>query len=160
MVDTVELENNSIHTREMVLHPGGVGVIAIDKEGFTYLVRQYRKPFEKPILEIPAGKLDKDEDTLKCGLRELAEETGLVAKELIFLGEIYPSVGYTNEIIYLYLATDFDCGSSNPDEDEFVDVEKIPFDSVLQKVLSGEIKDAKTVVAVLKTKLFLDNNKI
>ena len=155
-VDTVELANGHVSTRELVDHPGGVGVIALDSDGMVYMVRQFRKPFGKPILEIPAGKLDKGENPENCGMRELREETGLVCNKLQSLGEFYPSVGYTNEVIYLYLATDFVQGQSNPDEDEFVDVEKIHIDTLFDMVMSGEIKDGKTVVAILKTKLYLN----
>ncbi|MBQ4631238.1 MAG: NUDIX hydrolase [Clostridia bacterium] len=158
VVDTVELENGLEAEREMVFHPGGVGVIAIDSEGYVYLVRQFRKPYDTDILEIPAGKLDKNETPEACGRRELEEETGLLAKKLISLGEIYPSVGYTNEIIRIFLATEFECGKSSPDEDEFVDVVKIPFAELVKMVMNGEIKDAKTVVAALKAKALISNN--
>ena len=155
VVDTVELENGVVSEREMVFHPGGVGVLAIDPDGYAYMVRQFRKPYDKAVLEIPAGKLATGEDPEECGLRELEEETGLLADKLTYLGEIYPSVGYTNEIIRIFLATEFSFGSSNPDEDEFVDVEKIKFEKLVQMVMENEIKDAKTVAAVLKAKMLL-----
>lgn len=152
VVDTVDVGGVKA-TREMVLHPGGVGVLAIDKDGYAYMVRQFRKPYDEIILEIPAGKLDKNERAEECGKRELMEETGLVADKLISLGKFYPSVGYTNEVIHLYLATAFVQGNANPDEDEFVDVEKIPFSTLCDMVMSGEIKDGKTIAAVLKAKM-------
>lgn len=152
VVDTVDVGGVKA-TREMVLHPGGVGVLAIDKDDYAYMVRQFRKPYDEVILEIPAGKLDKNEGAEECGKRELMEETGLVADKLISLGRFYPSVGYTNEVIHLYLATSFVKGESHPDEDEFVDVEKIPFSTLCDMVMSGEIKDGKTIAAVLKAKM-------
>ena len=156
VVDTVSLPGNKTSTREMVLHPGGVGVLAVDYDGYAYLVEQFRKPYEKAILEIPAGKRDKGEEPADCGKRELTEETGLVAKELISLGEFYPSVGYTNEIIHLYFAKDFVCGTSNPDEDEYVDIVKISFEKLFTMVMDGEIKDGKTIAAVLKAKNLME----
>ena len=155
-VDTVELENGHISTRELVDHPGGVGVVAIDGDGYVCMVTQYRKPYEKAVTEIPAGKLDPRETPEVCGKRELKEETGLVCESLVSLGELYPSAGYTNEIIHLYLATDFVQGEANPDDDEFVDVEKIHIDTLCDMIMSGEIKDGKTIAAILKTKLYLD----
>ena len=156
VVDTVDIDG-SCATREMVLHPGGVGVLAIDEQGYAYLVRQFRKPYDDVICEIPAGKLDPNEPPEECGKRELTEETGLVAKSLISLGKFYPSVGYTNEVIHLYLATEFSFGDANPDDDEFVDVVKIAFAQLCSMVMSGEIKDGKTIAAVLKAKNIMDN---
>ncbi|MBQ4528162.1 MAG: NUDIX hydrolase [Clostridia bacterium] len=158
VVESVELENGMLAEREMVFHPGGVGVIALDDNGEAFMVRQYRKPYDKAILEIPAGKRDGGEVPEECARRELMEETGLEADELISLGKIYPSVGYTNETIYLFLARGLSQGKANPDEDEFVDVERIPFDELVTMVMSDEIKDAKSVVAILKTKFYMETN--
>ena len=127
-VDTVELPDGTVSTRELVYHPGGVGVVVIDEGGFVYMVRQFRKPYEKAILEIPAGKIDPGEEPLVCGKRELIEETGYRAKEFISLGEFYPSVGYTNEVIHIFLATGLTKGEANPDDDEYVDIERIHID--------------------------------
>lgn len=158
VVDTVDMDGHT-STREMVFHPGGVGVLAIDGSGDAYLVRQFRKPYEDVILEIPAGKIDPNEAPELCGKRELSEETGLVASELVSLGKFYPSVGYTNEVIHLYLATKFEFGNPNPDEDEFVDVVKFPFPKLCDMVMSGEIKDGKTIAAVLKAKIMQNESK-
>lgn len=155
VVDKVELENKTQGVREMVFHPGGVGVICVDDDGYVYLVRQFRKPYEKSILEIPAGKLNKDEDPLVCAERELSEETGIRADNLISLGEFYPSVGYTNEVLHLFLATGLQKGEANPDEDEFVDVEKIHLSVLVDMIMSNEIKDGKTISAVLKANRIL-----
>ena len=150
VVDTVELENGITSTREMVFHPGGVGVICIDSDGCVCLVKQFRKPYDEALLEIPAGKLDKGEDPLECGKRELLEETGYTAKNFISLGKFYPSVGYTNEVLHLFMATELTAGESNPDEEEFVDIERIHLSKLVEMVMSGEIKDGKTIAAVLK----------
>ena len=155
-VDTVELEDGTVATRELVRHPGGVGVVAIDSDGMVYMVEQFRKPYEEVILEIPAGKLDPGEAPEVCGLRELKEETGLVASELISPGMFYPSVGYTDERLHLFLAKDFTCGEASPDEDEFVDVKKVHINDLVAGVMSGSIKDGKTIAAILKTKMYMN----
>ena len=109
----------------------------------------------KETLEIPAGKRDKagDRDPLTCGKRELKEETGATAENYISLGTLYPSPGYTDEIIYMYAATDLSFGEAEPDEDEFINLLRIPFEKAVQMVLSGEIPDSKTQVAILKAKI-------
>ena len=154
VVDTVEVDGK-LSEREMVFHPGGVGVVAIDDKGYVCMVRQFRKPYEDAILEIPAGKIDSGEEPLVCGKRELAEETGYSAKEFISLGKFYPSVGYTNEVIHLFLAKGLEKGEANPDEDEYVDIEKIHIDTWVSMIMSGEIKDGKTIAAILKTYLYI-----
>lgn len=155
-VDTVELPDGSHATRELVCHPGGVAVVPVDSDGYVYLVRQYRKPYEEAVLEIPAGKRDKGEEPLIGAVRELSEETGLKAGRLIDLGSFYPSPGYVDEVIYLYLALDLEEGEAHPDEDEFVENERIHIDTLTEMIMQGEIKDGKTIAAVLKTKIYLD----
>jgi len=157
-VDTVELPDGKTATRELVCHPGGVAVVAIDDMGCVHLVRQYRKPYEEAVLEIPAGKRDKGEDPLIGAKRELSEETGLVADEYVSLGEFYPSPGYVDEVIYLYLATSLKEGEAHPDEDEYVEKEVIHIDTLCQMIMENKIKDGKTIAAVLKAKMYIDNN--
>lgn len=154
-VDTVELPNGGRSTREIVEHPGGVGVVAVDADDMVYLVRQFRKPYDQIITEIPAGKLDTGEDPRECGIRELSEETGLTAGQFISLGEIYPSPGYAAESLYLYLALDLTDGMAHLDADEFLEVEKIPLSKAADLVMNGELKDAKTVVGILKALRYL-----
>ncbi len=154
-VDTVELPNGGRSTREIVEHPGGVGVVAVDADDMVYLVRQFRKPYDQIITEIPAGKLDAGEDPRECGIRELSEETGLTAGQFISLGEIYPSPGYAAESLYLYLALDLTDGMAHLDADEFLEVEKIPLSKAADLVMNGELKDAKTVVGILKALRYL-----
>lgn len=156
-VDKAELPNKKIVTREVVEHNGGVCVVAIDNENNIYMVEQFRYPYMQTTLEIPAGKRDKDEHPLECGKRELKEETGAVSEHFEYLGELYPSPGYCGEIIYMYKATGLSFGECDPDDDEFLNLKKIPLDTVVQMILKGEIKDAKTQAAVLKVKLLANN---
>lgn len=154
-VDKVELPNGRTATREIVDHPGGVGILALDGAGNILTVTQYRYAYRQTLLEIPAGKLERGEDPYQAGLRELREETGASAGSLTPLGRVYPSPGFSDEIIYLYLARDLTWGEMHPDEDEFLLPERVPFPALAEKVLSGEITDAKTCIAVLKAKLLL-----
>lgn len=154
--DTVRLPNGAEAGREVVEHPGGVCVAPLTANGELLFVRQYRYPYEEVVLELPAGKRDRGgEDPLECGKRELLEETGATAKQYTFLGKVYPTPGFCNEIIYLYLAQDLDFGDAQPDEDEFVEVERIPLSRAVELVMNNEIYDAKTQIAVLKTAALL-----
>nr|WP_326165658.1 NUDIX hydrolase [uncultured Oscillibacter sp.] len=156
-VDTVELPNGETATREVVDHPGGVAVLALDGDGCVLTVTQYRYPFGRALLEIPAGKLDSpDEDPYEAGLRELREETGAVPGMYEPLGRILPSPGCYGETLHLYLARDLQMAEQHLDADEFLNVERIPFGEMVRRCLDGEIEDAKTVVAVLKAKALLD----
>ncbi len=158
--DTAELPDGNTALREVVEHPGGVCVAAITDAGELLTVRQYRYPYARIITEIPAGKRNNaQEDPLECGKRELREETGAVADEYIFLGELYPTPGYCGEIIYMYAARGLKFVGAQPDSDEFLNAEKIPFEKAVQMVMSGEIKDAKTQAAVLKLKYLKDNGE-
>jgi ADP-ribose pyrophosphatase len=155
-IDTVELPNGAEATREVVDHPGGVAVLALDGENNVLTVTQYRYPFGTTLVELPAGKLDHPgEDTAAAGLRELKEETGAVPGRYELLGKILPSPGCYGEILYLYLAQDLHMEEQHLDEDEFLNVERVPFDEMVRRCMEGEIQDAKTVAAVLMTKLKL-----
>ncbi len=153
--DTVELPNGRQATREVLDHPGGVCALALDDQGRALLVRQFRYPSGKVLREVPAGKLEYGEDPDDAIVRELREETGAAAASIRSLGELYPSPGYCGEIIRLYLAQGLTFGETDPDEDEFLDLERIPFQELVDQVLSGEIRDAKTIAVVLKAKLLL-----
>ncbi len=126
----------------------GYAAMANDKEGKVLLVRQYRYAYSESIYEIPAGKLDKGEEPIKAAARELEEETGLISKELKLLYVMYPSPGYTNEKIYIYQAISVQEAVARPDEGEYLDAEYISLDKVKEMLASGEIKDAKTIVAL------------
>ncbi|WP_178669024.1 HAD-IA family hydrolase [uncultured Eubacterium sp.] len=151
-VDDITLCNGEKATRECVDHPGGVGIIALTDDECVYMVRQFRYPYKESIYEIPAGKREKDEDPLETGKRELQEECGVVAENYIDLGKIYPSPGYTNEEIYLYAATGLTEVEQNLDEDEFLQVTKMKLTTLITKIMSGEITDAKTIAAAFKLK--------
>ena len=148
--DQVLLENNKQVSREVVHHNGGVCVAALDKDDNLLFVRQYRYAMGEEILELPAGKREKNEDPALCGIRELEEETGYQAGKFQLLTVMYPTVGYCSEIIHIYLAEELQPTHQHLDEDEFLDVEKIPFQTALDMVLRNEIPDAKTQLAILK----------
>lgn len=154
-LDKALLPNGRIATREVVRHPGGVAVLALNDDDTVTVVRQYRYPFSQVLTEIPAGKLDPGEEPRTGALRELNEEIGAQVGELVELGAIYPSPGFCQEVLYLYLARDLTYGDCHPDEDEFLEVVRVPFDELVEQVMNGEIKDGKTVAAVLKAKVLL-----
>ena len=159
--DKALLPNGNTATREVVEHNGGVCVAALTDNDEVLFVRQFRYPYMEIIPEIPAGKRDSaEEDPFECGRRELKEETGATAEKFIPLGKLYPSPGYCGEIIWMYAATGLSYGEQNPDDDEFLTVEKIPLDKAVEMILSGEITDAKTQAAVLKLKVLKDQGKL
>lgn len=159
--DKALLPDGNTALREVVEHNGGVCVAALTNENEVLMVRQYRYPYSEVVLEIPAGKRDsKDEEPLLCGKRELKEETGARAEKFIFLGELYPTPGYCGEIIWMYAATGLTFGETEPDEDEFLTVEKVPLEKAVEMIMAGEIKDAKTQAAILKLKILKDTNQI
>ena len=148
-VDDALLPNGKPCKREVCEHVGGVGVLPIDENRMVTLVRQYRYPYETTTLEIPAGKMDQGpENAENCGRRELSEETGLVAGTMIPMGEIWPSPGFMDERLHLFCAKELTQGEVHPDEDEFVEIVRMPFEELCQRIASGEIHDAKTVAAI------------
>lgn len=157
-VDIAGLPNGREAPREIVEHHGGVTVAALTEDMKLIFVRQFRYAYMKEVLELPAGKLEKDENPLKAGKRELKEETGMTASQYINLGEFYPSPGYTNEVIHLYGARGLTESEQELDEDEFLNVEYIPLDEAVEMVLNGEIKDGKSQAAVLKLAMLIDRN--
>lgn len=155
-VDQIELPNGKPATREVVAHPGGVAILPLHDDGTVTVVRQFRYPFGQVITELPAGKRDSGEDHRLCALRELEEETGYTPAELTYLGAILVSPGYSDEVLHMYLARGLRPGACHPDEDEFLERARVPFDALLKEIMDGTIQDAKTVAAVLKTKVLLD----
>lgn len=149
-VDTVTTPGGNTATRELVEHPGGVCVVPLDENGNVIMEWQYRRPFDTNTFEIPAGKLNYGEDPLVCGKRELEEETGMCAREYIYLGKMYPTPGFCYEVVHMYLARDLYEGQLHRDEDEFMEIERVPLSGLVDKVLQGEIVDAKTCLALLK----------
>ena len=159
--DVAILPDGSEANREVVEHNGGVCVLPMTEDNEIIFVKQFRYPYMTELLEIPAGKRDSmDEQPLACGQRELREETGATSDNFVFLGELYPTPAYTTEVIYIYYADNLKYGENDLDDDEFLDLVKIPFDKAVEMVMNGEIKDSKTQVAILKTAQLKANNKI
>lgn len=148
-IQTVELQDGKSARREIIRHNGGACVVALDDQQQVYLVRQFRKPYDMELLEIPAGKLEPGEDPAECAGRELTEETGLRASHLEWLATIYPTPGYCNEILTIYLATGLTQGEANPDDGEHLSCHAYPLPVVLAMIDRGEIRDAKTLIALL-----------
>ena len=148
--DTVQLEDGSQALREVVRHPGGVCVLAVTDDDEILLVKQFRYPHETVTTEIPAGKLEYGEDPETCGKRELLEECGCTADTFTYLGKVFPTPAYCSEVIRMYLATGLHYTSQSLDSDEFLDVEKMPFDKAVQMVLADNFPDAKTQAAILR----------
>ena len=160
-VDYVELADGQPGTRECVDHPGGVCVAAITPEKEMLFVKQYRYPYREVCLEIPAGKLEKDEDPFDAVKRELREETGYRGRSWQFCGHMYPSPGYTDELLRMYLCRveDEDAGEQELDPDEFIEVEKIPIADAIEMVMNNELPDAKTQIMVLKAARILEQEQ-
>ena len=155
-LDRAELVNGDVVRREVVEHPGGVTVIPVEEDGTVWCVRQFRYPFQREMLEVPAGKLEIGEKPLPAAVRELSEETGLEAGRMIYLGACCTSPGFSTEVLHIYLALELKHGDAHPDEDEVLNVEKHSLETLTEMVMSGEIDDAKTIIAVLKARRFLE----
>lgn len=158
-LDNIELPQGKKSTREVVNHRGGVTVAALTEDNCLLFVRQYRYPYKEVVLELPAGKLELGQNPLENGKRELLEETGAIGYSYISLGQLYPSPGYTNEVIHLYFCKVKEFAQQALDDGEFVEVEKIPLSQAVEMVLNNRIPDAKTQVAVLKTAMLLSTFK-
>ena len=155
--DTVRLQNGKIAGREVVEHNGGVVIAAVTETGGIIAVRQYRYPVSEELLELPAGKLELGEDPLECAKRELSEETGCTAKTWVDLGKIYPSPGFCEETLYIFLATELTRGEAHPDEDEFLSICEVSFNDFWEMIMSNTLPDAKTIVGVTKAERYLKN---
>ncbi len=136
--------------REIVKHHGGACILPVDNEGNCYLVKQFRSPFEKVMLEAPAGKIEEGEDPLCCASREITEETGLTAGNIECVGAITATPGYCSEVITLYIGTELDSGNANPDQNEYIATVKMPLSEALKMADNGEIEDSKTLVLLYK----------
>lgn len=145
----VSLPDGREALRDVVRHPGAVAVVALTDDGRICLVRQYRTALGRVTVEIPAGKLDANEDPLACARRELEEETGMVADKMAYLTTIATSVGFADELIHIYMARGLTMSRSNPDADEFINVDLVELPELIDAVLDGRIEDAKTVVGAL-----------
>lgn len=149
-VDEVLTPGGTSAEREIVEHRGGAGIVAVDEDERILLVEQYRCPYDEITLEIPAGKIDENEKPELCAARELAEETGYTAKSIISFGKVYPSPGYTDEVIHLYLAEGLSEGSAHPDEDEFLNLKRVALSEALEMIGNGTVRDAKTVIGIMR----------
>ncbi len=154
-LDKVKLPNGKIATREKVSHPGAVGIVPITEKGNILLVKQFRYPVKKVLMEIPAGKIDKGEIPLECAKRELKEETGAAGGKLIHLKTFYSSPGFCNEIMHLFMAEGFKKGNKCPEDDEFLEIVEIKMEDSLSFIESGRLKDAKTIIGILLAQNYL-----
>lgn len=160
LVDDVMLPDGQTAQREIVVHQGGVCVAALDENMNLYFVRQFRYPYKEVVLELPAGKLEMGQTPLENGKRELKEETGCVGYSFVSLGQMYPSPGYTGEIIHLYACRVKSVETQSLDPDEFLKVEKIPFNKALELAVNNQLPDGKSQIAILKLSALLKSGKI
>lgn len=158
-MDKARLLDGRITNREVVEHPGGVAVFALDDQDRVIMVRQYRYPMGEVVLELPAGKLEPGEDPRDSGLRELEEETGLQPGTFLSMGCSYSSPGILAEKIHLFFAEDLVQGPVHPDDGEFLEVVRIPYDQLMDMAARGEIKDGKTLAGILKASLLLKERR-
>ncbi|ACX51599.1 NUDIX hydrolase [Ammonifex degensii KC4] len=154
-VDTVLLPDGCTSTREVVEYSGAVAIVPLTAEGEVVMVRQYRYPVGRELLEIPAGKIEEGEEPEACARRELEEETGFMARSWQHLGSFYSTPGFTSEKMHLFLAQDLYPGKKNPDRDEFLRVERLPLAQALELIRKGEIADAKSICGLLWVSHFL-----
>ncbi len=146
--DEVLLPNKTYAKREIVRHSEAVAILAVDKEDNVYMVEQFRKPIDSVILEIPAGHIEKGEEPEKTALRELEEETGMKANKIRLVNKYFTSPGFTDELIYFYIAEDLVPVSPHTDEDEFINIKKIPFNKLQKMAFDGELSDVKALLAI------------
>ncbi len=148
-VDTVRLPNGKTADREVVVHRGAVAVVAVTDNDEIILIKQFRYPTGKVLWEVPAGKIDAGEIPEDCAVRELAEETGFGARQWEHLSTFYTTPGFSDEIMYVYLARDLYIDERKMDDDEFIDMYRVPVKNAVEMVISGEISDAKSIAGIL-----------
>ncbi len=159
--DDISLPDGKPGKREYIKHVGAACVVPVTDKGEVVIVKQFRYPFGSVLTEIPAGKLDgKGEDPLKAAIRELKEETGAKAEEMIYMGQYYPTCAYSDEVIHMYLAKVLSYGDTHFDDDEFIEYEKIPLKELVADIMNGKIKDGKTQTAVLKAYMILNGTEM
>ena len=144
----LELPNQKQRYYDLVAHNGSVTILPFDENGDVWFVSQYRIGSESQLLELPAGVLEESEAPEICAMREIQEEIGMAAKELVFLGDFFLAAGYSNEHMYTYLATGLFPSALDPDPDEFLNVKKIPYKEVLKMMRTGKIQDAKSLATI------------
>ena len=158
-IDTVELPDKKYSKREIVEHPGSVGIIPITDDGHMVLVKQFRKPVEKDLFEIPAGKIEINEEPKETALRELVEETGYTSDKMEYLFEFYTSPGFSNEKLYLFIATELSKGEASPENDEYIETVKIKIENLVDMVNRGEINDSKTIIGIFYAEKYINQKK-
>ena len=155
--DEVRLPDGGTSGREWIDHPGAAAVVPLFADGSTMLIRQFRYGPRREFLEVPAGKLDRpDEPPEALAARELEEEVGLLAETLTSLGTTYPCIGYSNEVIHLFLAEGLSEGEEGSDDDEFLEPVRMPLAEAVRMARAGEILDSKSCVALLLAQAHLD----
>jgi ADP-ribose pyrophosphatase len=148
-VDQVKLDNGNTAQWEVLEHPGGVSIVPLDDEENVLMVRQYRHCVGSELLELPAGTLKKGEDPALAATRELQEEVGMTAANLELIGEFYLAPGYSTELMRVYVATGLTPSSLPQDEDEQIEVERIPFAQAVKLAITGQLRDAKSITGLL-----------
>lgn len=156
-IDTVELPDKKYSKREIVEHPGSVAIIPITDDGEIILVKQYRKAVENSLLEIPAGKLEINEEPKETAIRELKEETGIIAENLEYICEFYTSPGFSNEKIYLFIATGLLKGTPNLDDGEYIEITKVQLEELANMIKKGEVLDSKTIIGTYMAIEYLED---
>ncbi|MEA3500581.1 MAG: NUDIX hydrolase [Candidatus Marinimicrobia bacterium] len=150
--DIVELPDGNKTVREYIVHPGAVVIVAFLPNGNIILERQFRYPVGKVFIELPAGKIDAGENLEDTAKREMAEETGYHPNSLQYIGKLYPGIGYSDEVIYIYKADRLEKRNLSSDDDEFIEIFDVPFKTAYQMVMSGEIVDAKSMIGIMMVK--------
>lgn len=158
-IDDVRLPDGNSSTREWINHPGACAVVPVFEDGSIMLVRQYRYPVKQIFIEVPAGKIDPGEPPLTTATRETAEETGLHAENIAYVSHFYPVIGYSNEVIHVFVAWGLTTEEIDVDEDEFLITMRVPFSKALEMIHTGEINDGKTICALLQTKMWWEKHR-
>ena len=155
-VDEIEYESGNKGIREIAVHPGGAVIVAVNDDGKIIMVNQFRYPLQKKILELPAGKLDKNEDPYECAIRELEEETGYKAEKVEKLGQIYTTPGFCTEVLHIYLAKKLIRGDHNREEGEQgMEVLELTYDQINEKIMSNKITDSKSICGIYLAQKYL-----
>ena len=154
----IQIDNGSIHKRQVVINPGGVGIVPV-LNSFIILVRQFRIAINQPILEIPAGRIEPNESLKGCALRELEEEIGYTAKNIDQISEFYTAPGFSTEKIYIFLATDLVKKEAMPDVDEKIELVSIPIDKIKTMLLKNKFNDSKTIIGLREALIQLEYMK-
>lgn len=151
-IDTVELPDKKYSKREIVEHPGGVAIVGITDENKILLVSQYRKAVDRVLLELPAGKIEVNEEPKETAIKELKEETGYSTEKLEYLLEFYTSPGFSTEKVYIFLAENMEKGEQELESGEYIDVESYRIEDLIEMIENGDIIDSKTIIGIYAVK--------